>query len=258
MKKILLFAGTTEGRLLASKAGELCLDCYVSTATEYGKEILRDIKGVQVLSGRMEEAEIVKFIRMEEIELVIDATHPFACAVTENIRKACEETRCEYLRCLRQREQTSGTDGKKKVFCDVRTAVEFLKHTDGNILIATGGKELKEYTKIPGDEKRCYARVLSTLASVEQATALGFEGKHLIAMQGPFSKELNTALLHQIQAKYFVTKESGQAGGFAEKVKAAKETGALLVVIARPQEKGKSLEEVLRYLETWKDSFIGR
>ena len=65
-------------------------------------------------------------------------------------------------------------------------------------------------------------------------------------------------MLRQIQAKYFVTKESGQAGGFAEKVKAAKETGALLVVIARPQEKGKSLEEVLRYLETWKDSFIGR
>ena len=54
---------------------------------------------------------------------------------------------------------------------------------------------------------------------------LGFDGKHLIAMQGPFSKELNVAMLRQTEADYFVTKESGKTGGFEEKYEAAMETG---------------------------------
>ena len=58
--------------------------------------------------------------------------------------------------------------------------------------------------------------------------------KHLIAMQGPFSKEMNVATIHQTGAKYFVTKESGKAGGFGEKVQAARETGAVLVAVGRP------------------------
>lgn len=248
MKKILVFAGTTEGRLIAKRAGELCLDCYVSTATEYGKEILGHIEHVYRMSGRMEEPEICACIRDKNIELVIDATHPFACAVTANIQKACREADCEYVRCLREKEEEDSGRGMK-VFASVREAAAFLKDTEGNILIATGTKELKEYRQIPDFEKRCYARVLSTVSSVEQAAALGFEGKHLIAMQGPFSKEMNIALLKQVKAAYFVTKESGRAGGFQEKRQAAEETGTKLVVIGRPREKGKNLAEVLAYLE---------
>ena len=88
---------------------------------------------------------------------------------------------------------------------------------------------------------RCYARVLSVLPSVMQSIDLGFSGKHLIAMQGPFSREMNLALLHQTEAKYFVTKESGKNGGFAEKLEAAEQAGAVLLVIGRPIEEGLSL-----------------
>ena len=63
---------------------------------------------------------------------------------------------------------------------------------------------------------------------MEESVRLGFKGRNLIAMQGPFSAEMNVALLHQTKAKYFVTKESGKAGGFEEKKKAARETGAVL------------------------------
>ena len=67
-------------------------------------------------------------------------------------------------------------------------------------------------------------------------------------MQGPFSKEMNLALLHQTNAKYFVTKESGKAGGFGEKLEAAKAAGAVLVAVARPMEEGESLEAAERML----------
>ena len=80
---------------------------------------------------------------------------------------------------------------------------------------------------------------------------LGFSGKHLIAMQGPFSREMNLALLHQTEAKYFVTKESGKNGGFAEKLEAAEQAGAVLLVIGRPIEEGLSVEEAEQEMRKW-------
>ena len=56
----------------------------------------------------------------------------------------------------------------------VPEAVEYLQNTTGNVLIATGSKELKEYTRIAGYKERCYARVLSTQVSVEESIRLGF------------------------------------------------------------------------------------
>ena len=104
---------------------------------------------------------------------------------------------------------------------------------------------MKLYTEIGHYQERCCARVLSTKEAVEESSALGFTGPNLIAMQGPFSKEMNIAMLKAVGASYFVTKESGKAGGFVEKAEAARETGAVLVVIARPEETGISPQETL-------------
>ena len=250
---ILIFAGTTEGRRLAEYASEHGINCYVSTATEYGKSILGDLKGIECISGRMDETEIEDFVKGHDIRLVIDATHPFAVEATKNIRSACLTTDTRYIRCLRE-------DGEKSDLCEdsevenivitgsVQEAVEYLRHTQGNILIATGSKELHLYTVIEGYEKRCFARVLSTREAVEESVRLGFKGRNLIAMQGPFSAEMNVALLHQTKAKYFVTKESGKTGGFEEKKKAARETGAVLVVVGRPAEEGETLADVIRMI----------
>lgn len=243
---ILIFAGTTEGRELAEYAAEIGAACYVSTATEYGKEVLGEHPGIRVLSGRMDEGQIAGFLEEKCIRLVIDATHPFARAATENIRAACERAEVRYVRCLRE----EGTDAWEQVVMadSVRQAVEYLKTTQGNILIATGSKELHLYTEIEGYKDRCFARVLSTPEAVEESAKLGFQGQHLIAMQGPFSREMNLALLRYADAAYFVTKESGKAGGFEEKLEAAREAGAVPVVIGRPQETGEGMERTKKIL----------
>ena len=243
---ILIFAGTTEGRKLAEYASEIGACCYVSAATEYGKEILGERPGIRVLSGRMDEGQIAGFLEEKGIRLVIDATHPFALAVTENIHAACDRTGVRYVRCLR--EKGTDTGGEVVMVDSVRQAVEYLKTTQGNILIATGSKELHLYTEIQGYKDRRFARVLSTPESVEESAGLGFQGKHLIAMQGPFSRELNLALLKYADAAYFVTKESGKAGGFEEKLEAAREAQAVPVVIGRPGEAGESLERAKEIL----------
>lgn len=78
---------------------------------------------------------------------------------------------------------------------------------------------------------------------------MGFEGKHLIGMQGPFSRELNAAMLRQYRCKYLVTKDTGKAGGFQDKIDAALECDAVPVIIGRPlKEEGMSVKECKRFL----------
>lgn len=248
-QELLIFAGTTEGRILAEFATGLGISCHVCVATEYGGSLLQTIPGLKVHIGRMDQSEMEAWICAHPIQLVVDATHPYAVKATKHIQTACQRTETPYIRCLRGgSEVVKEETGHLVVVESVPEAVEFLKQTEGNILIATGSKELKEYARIEGYRKRCFARVLSTKEAVSECAALGLEGNHLIAMQGPFSKELNVALLRHVDATWFVTKESGKTGGFQEKVEAAKEAEAHLVVIGRPEEQGQSLEEVKAWI----------
>ncbi len=143
-------------------------------------------------------------------------------------------------------ENCVGTEnGAVVCVSSIEEAVEFLAKTEGNILVTTGSKELRKFTALPDYAARVYARVLSTPEVAAACAQMGFAGKHLICMQGPFTEELNTAMLRQFQAKWLVTKESGQAGGFEEKILAARRAGASVVLIGRPtEEKGDSLAEV--------------
>ncbi len=253
MKRILILAGTTEGRRLTEFLAGKPAEVIVSVATEYGKECMDgvDAPNIRVHTGRMNEIEMCEFLEKEQIGLAVDATHPFAVLVTENIRKACNDRNVEYLRCVRDWQEWEDTKSKVVRVDSVKEAVQYLQDTTGNILISTGSKELEEYTKLQNYQNRCFARVLSALPSVEASIRLGFEGNHLIAMQGPFSRELNLAMLQAVDAAYFVTKESGKSGGFLEKIQAAKEAGACLIVIGRPKESGSNLEKTKEILEKW-------
>lgn len=248
MSKILIFAGTTEGRLLAEFLKRQKVPAYVCVATEYGGQLLEENSYLQVSHSRLDETQMRQLILEEDIHLTVDATHPYAVEVSANIRKACEEAGCEYIRLLRSSVQTGEED---EMVCveSVEAAVEFLKETEGNILVTTGSKELHKYTAIPEFEERVFARVLSTPEVARHCADLGFTGKHLICMQGPFSEELNTALLKQFGARWMVTKEAGKNGGYEEKIRAARNAGAKVVLIGRPvKESGLSLEEVIRTL----------
>lgn len=60
-------------------------------------------------------------------------------------------------------------------------------------------------------------------------------------MQGPFSTEINEAMLRQYQCRYLVTKDTGLAGGFPEKMEACRRAGVIPVIIGRPlKEEGLS------------------
>ena len=246
-KPVIIFAGTTEGRTISEYLASCKVPVTACVATEYGETLLTENEYLKVHAGRMDQEEIAAFIRGKGAELVIDATHPYAAVVSENVAAACEREQVDYVRLIRG--SSAESVDQAVLVGSVDEAVEYLKKTEGNILATTGSKELFKYTQIPGFEKRVFARVLSTGEVAAACEKLGFVGKNLICMQGPFSEELNIAMLHQFDCKYLVTKETGKAGGFEEKLHAAKAAGATLVLVGRPPEqKGYSYDEVFEMM----------
>ena len=238
MDKILLFGGTGEGRALAEWMVEQRIPHTVCVATEYGETLLP--AGAEAHVGRMDRGEMEALMRAEGFSLAVDATHPYAVEVTENIQAAAEAAGLPRLRLVRQ---SGGGDGTLRA-PDMAGAAALLRELPGSVLLTTGSKELHHFA-VPGLAERCYPRVLPMLDSLERCLTLGFPPKNIICMQGPFSKALNVALLRQYRIKTLVTKDTGGCGGFREKAEAAQEAGCALLVVERPgTESGLTLEEV--------------
>ena len=87
MCRLLIFGGTTEGRLLAEHCSKSGISADVSVATEYGAELLPE--DVNVLCGRLETEEMTALILKNGYIMVVDATHPYAVEATKNIKAAC-------------------------------------------------------------------------------------------------------------------------------------------------------------------------
>jgi precorrin-6Y C5,15-methyltransferase (decarboxylating) len=251
MCKIIIFAGTTEGRSLAEYLDRHNVKMHVCTATEYGESLIPKSKNIESSGTRLNREEIEGLILMKKALIVVDATHPFATVVSNNIKEACKNTNIEYLRLLRDETgNMEQLEDESMVYVNsVQEACNYLKNTTGNIFVTTGSKELKEFTKIDQYQDRIYARILSSKEAILSVLDLGFEGKNLICMQGPFTEELNYSMLKQIDAKFLVTKEAGNAGGFLEKVNAAKRADVVSIVIGRPKESvGYSYSKVIKIL----------
>ncbi len=249
-EKICIFAGTRDGRELAELLAGSGLDVTACAATEYGGELLEGSAGddceLKVRTGRMTEEEMADFFKKEAFTLVIDATHPYAQLVTQNISDASRASGVEYLRLLRAQEEVPVDAVYLK---DTAEAVRYLSDTEGHILLTTGSKELSAYSELPGYSERVWARILPIESSLKQAADSGLPAARIIAMQGPFTEEMNEAIIHMTGAKYLVSKMSGKIGGFVEKMDAAGACGIKAIVIGRPpEEEGMSYQEMLHYL----------
>lgn len=287
MCRLLIFGGTTEGRELSQFCADRGILALVSVASEYGKTLVPQSENLKVLVNRLTEKEMSELIARERVCLVVDATHPYAAEATENIKSACRAAGVEYIRCLRDTGSSLGAEAfctaeelwagkglrsvkelqpaKEKgdlpqtvsgtVFYvqDAGEAVRFLEQTEGAIFVTTGSKELSAFAELSDYKSRVFARVLPSAEPIRLCERLGISGKHLIGMQGPFSRELNAAMMRQAGAKWMVTKETGKNGGFEEKMRAAADCGVRTVVIGKPrQEEGEDLEKVKsRILSFW-------
>lgn len=241
MKEIVIFAGTTEGRRLSESLAAAGIRHIVCVATEYGEMVLQPHPLVTVHCGRMNLEEMQRFFLEKQVRAVVDATHPYASQVKKNIRAAVEEQEMPYLRLRREDDDGDGSETGDRVryFSSHQACASALMQTEGRILLTTGSSHLEEYCSQPELRERLYVRVLPGLESIRLCMEQNLCGKQILALQGPFSVELNEAIMRQYRIACVVTKKSGGAGGYPQKLEAARRVGAECFVILPENEDGR-------------------
>ena len=233
---MLIFGGTTEGRRLARALSAMGHQVWVSVATPLGAEELAGLEDVSVLVGRRSGGEMDALLS-RGFHRCVDATHPYAVQATREIGAACARAGVPLRRLLRP-------EGGGE-------AARLLAGREGNILLATGAKELPAFAAL--EPARLFPRVLPSEESVAACRRAGIPSRNIIALYGPFTQRLNEALMEQYHIRFLVTKDGGEAGGFREKAAAALAAGVELVVIRRPRDRGEGLEDILAWFQADKE-----
>jgi len=248
--KLLVLAGTEDGRELADALRGRGHDILVSTLTSYGADLALE-QGLQVRSGAMDAQNLVDLVEGGGFVAIVDATHPYAVLVKEMAKTVCKELAIPYLRW-----QRSSLDLEPNPLIhwaeNISSAGHIAAELGHRILLTTGSNALSEWVSLPSlQDKRLYIRVLPTSEVLARCELLGFKPNQIIAAQGPFSQEWDEAMFKQLRIDVVVTKESGKVGGTLEKVQACHHLNIPLVILQRPVADGpdSSIAQFIKHLE---------
>ncbi|MFE5321312.1 precorrin-6A reductase [Paenibacillus sp. NPDC056579] len=231
---ILLMAGTSDARELALHIRQAGYPLLTTVVTDSAAKSM-DEAGLPVLTGRLTADELVELVRERGIRTIVDATHPFAEEASKNAIAAAQEAEVPYIRFERDRIAIE-THPLVTFADDYEQAADIAAERKGVIMLTTGSKTLHIFArKLLGlADTTLVARMLPRKDNMEKCEELGLEQKHIVAMQGPFSKELNKALYQHYHVTLMITKESGKVGAVDEKLESALEMGIETIVIGRP------------------------
>ncbi|WP_394236654.1 precorrin-6A reductase [Niallia oryzisoli] len=231
---ILFLAGTSDARELALEIQKAGLRVLATVVTESAAKSLEEA-GVPAQVGRLTSADMTALIKEKGFQAVVDASHPFAEEASKNALQGAKEADVPYIRY--ERESQRFRHPNLTVVSDYAEAARLAARIKGVIMLTTGSKTLEVFAKelVGLPNTRMIVRMLPRIDNMEKCAALGVEQKDIVAIQGPFSKELNIALYRQYGVTLMITKESGKVGSVDEKVAAALECGIETIMIARPK-----------------------
>ncbi|MDP4158865.1 MAG: precorrin-6A reductase [Bacillota bacterium] len=241
--RLLVLAGTEDGRELAEALKLRGHDVLVSTLTTYGADLALE-QGLQARSGAMNEETLANLLKDGSFAALVDATHPYALKVKEMAKKVCETLALPYLRWER-----SNLDLENHPLLhwakDIPEAAQIAARQGERILLTTGSNALPEWVSLPDlKNKELYIRVLPTSQVLARCESLGFKPKQIIAAQGPFSQEWDEAMFKQLGIEVVIAKESGKVGGTLEKVHACLSLHIPLVLLRRPPTETKDTQPI--------------
>jgi precorrin-6x reductase len=252
-----VFSGTGDGNALAAAVAGQGRPVVVSTATEYGGNVAQQAcPGVSVWAGRHGVEARRQALQRSRARVLLDATHPFATVISEQLIALSAELGIPYLRYERASALTSASPAGVELCDSMAQAAERAAAHGKRIFLATGSKDLAAFLQAPG-AAQCdwFARVTAEPEFVQRALDLGITRSRLCAMQGPFSQGFNEALWRDWQIDCVVTKDSGDAGGYQAKLAAAQALGIRLIVVRRPALAYPlavhSFDAALRQLDAW-------
>lgn len=243
---ILVLSGTSVGRKVADALSRK-YKVLVSTKTEYGKKLINENKNLKAVYGELDRESLKSLILENNIKVIVDATHPFATIISKIAFSVSKELNVDYIRYLEEEEKVSYENA---VYVENHNQAKEKCYDFDNIFLTIGTKNLAVYKDLI-DSKNVFVRVLPTVESIKVCEDLNILPKNIIAMQGPFSKELNYILFKETKAQVVVTKESN----LFEKVEAAKQLGIHLIIVKRPKEvSGKNVSSIDELMRVIKDA----
>lgn len=202
---IWIIGGTKDSRSILDEVLKVREDeIIVSTATEYGGKLLEDVaknEKVHVVSERLNVLQIESMILEKKIDLIIDASHPYAQNISNTVismisylnERNIAGGKIKYVR-FERKILDYGTENVFQ-FKNLQEINVFLnKFENKNILSTLGSNTLAELRGI-AEKNNLFIRILPTTTSIQNAEKLGYLPKNIIAMQGPFSKDMNVAIL---------------------------------------------------------------
>lgn len=231
--KIFLMAGTEDGRKLAEFLTEKGFEVTASVVSDYGKKLLAQYENISVNDKKLDASELAEFLKAGKYDALVDASHPYALNASKNAVAACNDINIPYVRFERATGKFERLEGFYHV-ADYEQAAIKAAELGKNIFLTTGSKTLKIFVdKLKGCN--ITARVLPTAEVLAQCEKLGLTPKQIIAMQGPFTTEMNIEQFKHVQAEVIVTKDGGKIGGADTKIAAAQILNLPVVVIDRPK-----------------------
>jgi precorrin-6A/cobalt-precorrin-6A reductase len=224
----------------------------VSTATDIPLE-LGDHSQIRRRSGPLDTPGLEELIREHAISVVVDATHPYAAAISALAAATARRFSIPYLTFVRPGITDGGTTGITFA-ADHKEAARLACAGGKAVLLTTGSRNLRPYAE---ESRRTgaplIARVLPHPDSLTACRAAGIPAEMIIAAKGPFSVEENIAAIRKFKVGVLVTKDSGTAGGVPAKIAAAKQENCRLIVVGRPAvgegPAFQSIEKLIKYLE---------
>ena len=231
-KLLWLFSGTSDGNEIAQDLVSQKCRLKVFVATQYGRKIAAESLPPQIVeAGRLNENELNTRADLEPPSQVIDATHPYALEISNNLMRFCDTRKIPYVRYERPEEQISG----ENIFFvdDIEQAAEKTRTLGKQILLTLGSKNIEPFL-VEEFCGRIFIRMLPDPQLIDHLLSKGVPPARIIAIQGPFSVSMNQAMIEEYSIDCLITKSSGKEGGVPQKISAAKELGVSVIVIKRP------------------------
>ncbi|MBC8949647.1 cobalt-precorrin-6A reductase [Xenorhabdus sp. TS4] len=229
-----IFGGTSDARQICVMMDIAGIDYGLSVATPAGAQQAMGIRG-EIVTGRMEAEEMAEYLQKRGTKMVIDASHPYAERLSQNIVDACQKLGIPLIRYIRPSDIDAVEHPLVYKVATIKQACEIAANLATRILLTTGSKQLADYMAyLQG--KTVLARVLPTAEVLAMCEACGLSVDQIFALKGPFSADFNRAFYQFCQAEVVITKESGEQGGFREKVEPCLSLGLPCIVLCRPEQ----------------------
>ena len=230
---ILLAGGTSEAIEIARALDRAKISYIMTVATDYGYSKAVNSAAGRVLRGPFDSQAFKKLINDHSVDLVVDASHVYAGELRRELSGAAQSAG---VRLVRFERPSSLVESNPAVtfFEDPAALGAWAREKDfKRVFVSSGIKGLQPLARHL-DPDRIYVRLLPANESITAALNAGLKPAHIIAMEGPFSTELNEALLRHLQIDLLVTKDSGESGGYSAKIEAAERSGCQVAVLKRP------------------------